>query len=112
MRRFFRAVDKMIAQGKGKESQPKRAFFVPLHERTAKRSHSDEGFPRGRDNPEKGAEPNEEGARDRPDRRRIPRMFQKPADKKQGKGAAEDDPHQAPLKMTHTLPLWKPLTSL
>ena len=82
--------------GKGKETQPKRAFFVPHHERTARRSHSAGSLPRCGDNPEKGAESHEEGTRDRLGRRKIPRMFQNPTDKKQGDGASEEDTPQTP----------------
>ena len=54
VRRFFRVADKMLAQGKGKETHPKRALSVPHHERTTERSYSAEGFPKGGDNPERG----------------------------------------------------------
>ena len=113
VRRFFRVADKMIAQGKGKETQPKRAVFAPHHERAAKKNHSAEGFPRCKDKPETGAESNEEGTRQSLGRRKIPRMFQKPAAKKQGEGAAEEDPLRPPPPHdadTHLAP-WKPLTS-
>ena len=70
-------------------------MFVPHHERAAKRSHSAEGFPRGGDDPDKGAASNEEGTRDTRDRPKLPRMFQNPL--KQGDGASDEDSPPDPL---------------
>jgi hypothetical protein len=62
------------------------------------KSHSAEGAPRNAENHERGTESNEEGRKDGQARRKIPRMFQKHANKEQGEGSSEEETTQTPLE--------------
>jgi hypothetical protein len=85
-RQFFRAADKMIAQGKTKSTHPPKAVFFPHPERIPTRSHSAEESPRKTANQERGSESNEEGHSGGQTGRKIPRMFPNGGDSEPKRG--------------------------